>query len=149
MTLDDLREFAARVGDADRARRIAAGRVYELGPNTQGIAALMMLNLMETVPARRVRASTAPTALHVMIEAKKLAYADMLRYVGRSAFRARAGRGAMLDKARAAERARLIDTTRAACKVEPSTSRAASPTAQGGDTIYLSVIDTATATSSR
>ena len=35
--------------------------VYEIGPNTQGIAALMMLNLMERYPDRRSTASTAPT----------------------------------------------------------------------------------------
>jgi gamma-glutamyltranspeptidase/glutathione hydrolase len=56
-------------------------QVYELPPNTHGIAALMMLNLMEQFPLGACGFHTA-RALHVMIEAKKLAYADMLRYVG-------------------------------------------------------------------
>ena len=54
--------------------------VYELPPNTQGIAALMMLNLMEKFPLGEY-GLTSTKALHAMIEAKKLAYADMIRYV--------------------------------------------------------------------
>ena len=50
--------------------------VYELPPNGQGIAALTMLNIMERLSAGELRAESA-AALHVMIEAKKLAYADM------------------------------------------------------------------------
>ena len=55
--------------------------VYEIGPNTQGVAALMMLNLMERYPIGQF-GFHSPDAMHVMIEAKKLAYADMLKYVG-------------------------------------------------------------------
>ena len=54
--------------------------VSELPPNTQGIAALMMLNIMEQYPLGEY-GLTSTKAMHVMIEAKKLAYADMLRYV--------------------------------------------------------------------
>src|SRR5881396_1317020 len=95
--------------------------VYELPPNTQGIAALMMLNVMEQFPLTEYGFHTAKS-LHVMIEAKKLAYADML------------------SKAHARERAALIDPQRAARHVEPSIF-AGLTTAAGGDTIYLSVID--------
>ena len=52
--------------------------VSEIPPNTQGIAALMMLNLMEQFPLGEYGFHSAE-ALHAMIEAKKLAYADMLR----------------------------------------------------------------------
>src|SRR4029077_2578097 len=55
--------------------------VYELPPQTQGIAALMMLNLMEPFPLGAYGFHSAES-LHVMIEAKKLAYADMLTWVG-------------------------------------------------------------------
>ena len=54
--------------------------MYELPPNTQGIAALMMLNIMEQYPLGEYGLQSTK-AMHVMIEAKKLAYADMLRYV--------------------------------------------------------------------
>ena len=56
-------------------------KVSELPPNGQGIAALSMLNIMERFPLAAYGQNSAK-ALHVMIEAKKLAYADMLRYVG-------------------------------------------------------------------
>ena len=55
--------------------------VYEIPPNGQGIAALEMLNIMERFPLAQWGQNSAD-ALHVMIEAKKLAYADMYRYVG-------------------------------------------------------------------
>ena len=78
-------------------------------------------------------------ALHVMIEAKKLAYADMVHYVGDSNF-SEIPVGPMLSKERAAERAALIDSTRAACTVAPSHLEGFA-NSEGNDTIYLSVID--------
>jgi gamma-glutamyltranspeptidase/glutathione hydrolase len=112
--------------------------VYEIGPNTQGIAALMMLNLMEQYPLAEYGFHSTD-AMHVMIEAKKLAYADMLRYVGDPKF-ARIPVDELLSKPRAAGRAKLIDAARAACTVEPA--RLAGVTdAEGSDTIYMSVID--------
>ena len=55
--------------------------VHELPPNGQGIAALEMLNIMETFPLEK-SATNSTESLHTMIEAKKLAYADLVRYVG-------------------------------------------------------------------
>jgi gamma-glutamyltranspeptidase/glutathione hydrolase len=112
--------------------------VYELPPNTQGIAALMMLNVMEQFPLGEYGFHTA-RSLHVMIEAKKLAYADMLRYAGDPRF-GDAPLSAMLSKAHGRERASLVDPQKAARHVEPSVF-AGLTTAAGGDTIYLSVID--------
>jgi len=112
--------------------------VYELPPNTQGIAALLMLNLMESFPLGEYGFQSAE-ALHVMIEAKKLAYADMLRYVGDPRFGV-TGITGMLDKTHAGTRARLINPARAAADVEPSVLDGLTNSA-GGDTIYLSAID--------
>jgi len=112
--------------------------VYEIGPNTQGISALMMLNLMEQYPLGEY-GFHSPNAMHVMIEAKKLAYADMLRYVGDPKF-SRVPVDALLSKPRAVERARLIDAAKAACQVEPATLPGVTD-AEGKDTIYMSVID--------
>jgi gamma-glutamyltranspeptidase/glutathione hydrolase len=112
--------------------------VFELPPNTQGIAALMMLNIMERFPLGDYGLHS-PAALHVMIEAKKLAYADMLRYVGDP-------RGAsipvreLLLKSHTEGRARSIDPRRAAGRVSPSVF-AGITTAHAGDTIYLAAID--------
>jgi gamma-glutamyltranspeptidase/glutathione hydrolase len=112
--------------------------VHEIGPNTQGISALMMLNLMERYPIGEYGFSST-NALHTMIEAKKLAYADMLRYVGDPRF-SKVPVAAMLNKERAAERARLIDSAKAACKVEPAKISGITDSL-GADTIYMSVID--------
>jgi len=112
--------------------------VSELPPNTQGIAALMMLNLMEQFPLAEYGFHSA-RSLHVMIEAKKLAYADMLRYVGDPRFSA-APVAPMLSKARAATRAKLIDPRMARCNVQPAKLEGLTD-APGGETIYLSAID--------
>src|SRR4030095_8375062 len=82
-------------------------QVYELPPNTQGIAALMMLNMMEQYPLGEY-GLTSTKAMHVMIEAKKLAYADMIRYVADPKV-SKVPTAAMLSKDNAKERTKLID----------------------------------------
>jgi gamma-glutamyltranspeptidase / glutathione hydrolase len=108
--------------------------VYELPPNGQGIAALMMLNLLEGFPLAKLGHGSAD-ALHVMIEAKKLAYADMLRYVCDPKF-ARVPVAGLLAKDYARERAKLIDMAKAKDRVE-----AGRPPGAGKDTTYLCVVD--------
>jgi gamma-glutamyltranspeptidase/glutathione hydrolase len=151
MTPDDLASFAPQWVDPI-STTYRGWTVYELPPNTQGIAALMMLDIMETFPLADFGLHSVD-ALHVMIEAKKLAYADMLAWVGDPRYFA-AGTSprpdaapdprvpALLDKARAAARARLVHPTRAARHVEPSRLPGLT-TGAGGDTIYLSVVDRA------
>ena len=137
MTAADLAEFQPEwVTPIKTAYR--GWNVYEIGPNTQGISALMMLNLMEQYPIGQYGFHST-NAMHVMIEAKKLAYADMLRYVGDPKF-SRVPVEALLSKPRAVERARLIDAAKAACQVEPATLPGVTD-AGGKDTIYMSVID--------
>src|SRR5487761_1920577 len=53
--------------------------IYELPPNGQGMAALEMLNIMETSPADPAGPFTA-AEMHKRIEAMKLAYSDVYRY---------------------------------------------------------------------
>jgi gamma-glutamyltranspeptidase/glutathione hydrolase len=137
LTAADLREMQVEWVDPI-STTYRGWTVHELPPNTQGIAALAMLNLMEQFPLGEYGFHSAK-ALHVMIEAKKLAYSDMLRYVGDPRF-ANAPVSAILSKAYARERARTIDHTRAACRVEPSVLEGLT-TSIGNDTIYLSVID--------
>jgi gamma-glutamyltranspeptidase/glutathione hydrolase len=113
-------------------------KVYELPPNGQGIAALSMLNIMETFPIADYGHNSA-AALHVMIEAKKLAYADMAKYVGDPRFSPMPV-AEMLSKDLAAKRAALIDMKHATCKVLPS-EISQSLDARGKETIYLSTVD--------
>jgi len=112
--------------------------VYELPPNGQGIAALAMLNLMEQFPLAEY-GFHSPRALHVMIEAKKLAYADLLQYVGDPRF-ATIPVTQMIDKQRAIARAKLIDPAQAQCDVQPAVYDGIT-NASGKDTIYLTVVD--------
>ena len=108
--------------------------VYEMPPNSQGIAALGMLNLMEQFDLHSYGLNSA-RALHVQIEAKKLAYADMIRFIG-DPKTSKLPVGGMLSKAYAAERAKLIDMDHANCEAGPG-----APVPSGGDTVYLSVVD--------
>jgi gamma-glutamyltranspeptidase/glutathione hydrolase len=112
--------------------------VYELPPQGQGIAALMMLNIMERYPLGEWGFHD-PRSLHVMIEAKKLAYADMLQYVGDPKF-STVPVTQMLSREHAASRAAKIDHAKAACDVMPA-QIANLEGVHGGDTIYLTVID--------
>jgi len=108
--------------------------VYEIPPNGQGIAALIMLNLMEHFPIKDYGHNSAK-ALHAMIEAKKLAYADLLRYVADQRY-AQVPVAGMLSKVYAKERVALIDAAKANCSVP-----AGRPPAPGDDTIFLSTVD--------
>ena len=110
-------------------------RVWELPPNSQGIAALAMLNIMERFELGKLSPSGAPL-LHLEIEAQKLAYADLARYVADPRV-APAPVTEMLDKGYAARRAELIRQGRAACDVPPGRF----PLPGEGDTIYLSAAD--------
>jgi gamma-glutamyltranspeptidase/glutathione hydrolase len=137
MTAADLKDYQPEWMDPI-STTYRGWTVYELPPNTQGIAALMMLNMMERYPLGDY-GLTSTKSMHVMIEAKKLAYADMIRYVADPKF-SKVPTAAMLSKDSAKQRAALIDPARAACSVEPSKYSGLTD-GTGGDTIYLSVID--------
>ena len=108
--------------------------VYEMPPNGQGIGALEMLNLMERFDLHSYGLNST-RALHVQIEAKKLAYADVIRYIG-DPKASKLPVSGILSKQYAAERAKLIDMDHANCEVGPGV-----PVPSAGDTIYLSVVD--------
>jgi len=132
MTPEDLSEFKA-----ERVEPIATTYrgwdVFEIPPNGLGIAALMMLNILERFPLKDYGHNSVD-ALHAMIEAKKLAYADMLRYVGDPRL-STVPVAAMLSKDYAAARAKTIDMAHAAA------AASAGLPGHGGDTVYLSVAD--------
>ncbi|MGH9775980.1 MAG: gamma-glutamyltransferase [Candidatus Acidiferrales bacterium] len=133
MTSADLEDFSAEwVEPISTTYR--GWKVYEIPPNGQGIAALEMLNLMEQFPIAQFGFSSAD-ALHVMIESKKLAYADLLRYIADPKFAHIPVEG-LLSKDYARERAKQIDMARANCDVSAGT-----PPGTAGDTTYLTVVD--------
>jgi gamma-glutamyltranspeptidase/glutathione hydrolase len=109
--------------------------VYELPPNVQGLAALEMLNIMETLPLGQKDWGFGSTnALHAMIEAKKLAYSDLLKYIG-DPRKQRLPVATLLSKEWAAQRAKQINADHANCDATAGQIPA------GNDTTYLSVVD--------
>lgn len=132
MTLADLAAFDAEW--VDPVSTLYHGwTVFELPPNGQGIAALEMLNILDNFPLSQWGHNSAP-ALHTMIEAKKLAYADMLRFDADPRF-AKVPVAQLLAKDFARDRSALIEVSQANCNVGATTKLA------GADTIYLSVVD--------
>src|SRR5437879_29415 len=82
MTAQDLGEFSSGFVEPI-STTYREWTIYELPPNVQGLAALEMLNIMETFPLGQKDWGFGSTkALHAMIEAKKLAYADLAKYIG-------------------------------------------------------------------
>jgi gamma-glutamyltranspeptidase / glutathione hydrolase len=131
MTGDDLSAFSPEWVDPI-ATTYRGWRVYELPPNGQGMAALEMLNIMETVPPSP-EGPLSVAELHKKIEAMKLAYADLYRYNADPRFAKVPVKG-LLSKDYAHQRASLISPDRANCDVtngEPPKS----------ETTYLSVVD--------
>ena len=107
-------------------------RVYELPPNGQGMAALEMLNIMETSPAAPA-GPFSPVEMHKRIEAMKLAYADLRRY-NADPRTYDVPVAALLSKDYARKRAAKIDPAKANCMVP-----AGQPVS--GDTTYLTIVD--------
>lgn len=108
--------------------------VWELPPNGQGIAALEMLNLLEGYDLASMGAGS-PRYLHLLAEAKKLAFADRAKFYSDPDFN-RLPTAELISKAYADKRRKLIDPERAATDVPAGDARLAH-----GDTIYLVVVD--------
>ncbi len=108
--------------------------VYELPPNSQGIAALQTLAILEGFDLAKL-GYNSPDALHLMIEAKKLAFEDRAKFYADPAF-AKIPLAGLLSKEYAAERRKLIDPLHAA-----KTYDAGNPSMKDGDTIYLCTAD--------
>ena len=108
--------------------------VWELPPNGQGIAALQMLNILEDYDIAAMRFGSADY-LHVLVETKKLVYADRARYYTDPQFE-EVPVDWLLSADYAAQRRGLIDMRRAADAVE-----AGAAPIEHGDTIYLAVAD--------
>lgn len=109
--------------------------VWELPPNSQGIAALQMLNILEGYDFSRIPFGSAEH-VHLFTEAKKLAFADRARFYADPAFQP-APLARLISKDYAAQRRALISMDRALKEVQPGTPKQL----EEGDTIYLAVAD--------
>jgi len=96
---------------------------------------LEMLNILETQPLGQKDTGFGSTkALHAMIEAKKLAYADLAKYIG-DPRKQNLPVSTLLSKDWATARAKIIDPDHADCDPAPGIIGG------GTDTTYLSVVD--------
>jgi gamma-glutamyltranspeptidase/glutathione hydrolase len=105
--------------------------VHELPPNGQGVAALMALGILREFELAS-RPVDSPEVQHLEIEAMKLAFADVYRYVA-DLRTMEIEPAQMLDRGYLASRARLIDPARA------QDFRHGTPPA--GGTVYLTAAD--------
>ena len=133
LTAADLAEFQSEWVEPI-STEYRGWKVYELPPNGQGIAAIEMLNLFSQFPMADYPPRGAGE-LHTQIEAQKLAYTDLQKYVADPRY-SKVPMAGMISMDYARERAKLIDVGRARCDVAAGT-----PPAVRGDTIYLSVVD--------
>ncbi len=107
--------------------------VHALGANTQGIATLQMLNILETFDLAEAGFQSA-RSIHLQVEAKRLAYEDRARYYADPKF-SKVSVEWLISKDYAAQRAKLIRTDRILTPVYPGQAPS------HGDTTYFSVAD--------
>ena len=106
--------------------------LHEIPPNGQGIAACMALGILRHLDLERYEPDSVE-ALHLQIEAMKLAFRDVDAFVGEPAAMEKVGVGDLLDEDYLAARARLIDFDRAT-EFESGAPR-------DGGTVYLAAAD--------
>ncbi|MEF2071190.1 gamma-glutamyltransferase family protein [Consotaella aegiceratis] len=97
-TLDWCGTISQKFGDVS---------LHEIPPNGQGIAALMALGMLEQLGIAELDPDT-PEALHLQIEAMKLAFADLAAYVAELRFMTTVTVDHLLDPAYLARRAALV-----------------------------------------
>ncbi|TDF38146.1 gamma-glutamyltransferase [Alteromonadaceae bacterium M269] len=105
--------------------------VWELPPNSQGITALQILNVLETYDIASMSLDS-PEYIHTFVEAKKLAFEDRAKFFTDPDF-SETPVTRLISKAYARERKKLIDPAKAAKRYDAGPYH--------GDTIYLTVAD--------
>jgi gamma-glutamyltranspeptidase / glutathione hydrolase len=107
--------------------------VYAMGENTQGLATLQMLNILENFDVRAM-GFQSPRSIHTQVEAKRLAYEDRARYYADPKFSAVPTQW-LNSKSYASTRAKLIRPDQILTPVYPGTAPS------HGDTTYFTVAD--------
>ena len=133
-TLEDFAEHSSDWVEPACAEYRDGFELCELPPNTQGFAALQMVNILRNVDLSQWERGS-PEVLHYITEAKRLAYADVARFYADPDFFPFPQD--LLTKEYGAERFALIDPERATPEFGPG-----EPKLEGeGDTTYLTVTD--------
>ena len=152
LSLKDLADCRSR-WDAPISATYHGHTIYEAPPNSSGHVLLQELNLVERFDLRALGCNT-PESIHLMVEAKKLAFSDREAYMADPDW-VDVPTAGMLSKQYAEERARLINLDRAAETVgqgdpwsyQPANSRRRGKTAapagamQEEDTTCFVVVD--------
>jgi gamma-glutamyltranspeptidase / glutathione hydrolase len=121
-------------------------QVLELPPNTQGIVALEMLNILEGFDLKSLGHNSA-AYLHAMVEAKRIAFADRDGWIGDPSTSPREAIERMLSKDYAAARRREISRQHTAPAYKPLEMQGRTTPGPGehpmamGDTVYLTAVD--------
>src|SRR5579862_5072326 len=132
LSADDLREHHAEWVEP-LVTKYRGVDVYGMPANTQGLATLQMLNIIENFDMRGF-GFQSPQSLHVQVEAKRLAYEDRARYYADPHF-AKIPIEWLNSKDYAKERARLIQLDRILTPVYPGQAP------DHGDTTYFTTAD--------
>jgi gamma-glutamyltranspeptidase/glutathione hydrolase len=132
LSQDDLREHHAEWVEP-YVTSYRGVDVYAMGANTQGLATLQMLNIIEQFDLREFGFQSAQS-LHVQIEAKRLAYEDRARFYADPHF-ASIPIDWLNSKEYAKQRAQLISLDRILEPVYPGHAPS------HGDTTYFSMAD--------
>jgi gamma-glutamyltranspeptidase / glutathione hydrolase len=130
LTLDDLASYRSRWVDPIHAK-YEGHDVYELPPSGQGIAALMALRMIEMQGISAFDVDSVD-GQHLQIEAMKIAFSDVYRYVA-DPYAMSVSTADMLSDGYLAERAKLINMKTA--------MRPVFGMPRSGGTIYLSAAD--------
>jgi gamma-glutamyltranspeptidase/glutathione hydrolase len=132
MTRDDLKRHHS-VWTTPLVTTYRGVEIHGMGENTQGLATLQMLNMIEHFDMRGM-GFQSPASLQIQIEAKRLAYEDRARYYADPKF-AQVPTAWLNSKDYAAQRAALIHPDRINRTIAPGNAPS------HGDTTYFSVAD--------
>jgi gamma-glutamyltranspeptidase / glutathione hydrolase len=137
MTADDLKNYRAVVRDPLRGSYRGFEIMSMPPPSSGGVHLIEMLNILEGFPLHDLGAGS-PAALHLTIEAMKLAYADRAEFLG-DADQVKVPISQLISKTYAASLRRTIDPehARAARDIRPDSAAIGS----GGNTTHFSIID--------
>jgi len=124
--------------------------VYEMPPNSQGVVVLEMMNILEGYDLKSL-GHNSDAYLHLLVEAKRIAFADRAAYLADPASVPPAVLKTLMSKEYAATRRKEIDPEQAAESYKPGAMGVAGSSAPDqdmdftghdrGDTIYMTVAD--------
>ncbi|XP_034532850.1 glutathione hydrolase-like YwrD proenzyme [Notolabrus celidotus] len=131
MTVDDLSSHDSEV-ISPISTEYKGVRLWEPPPNSQGLAALLLLNILENFPLKAAGHNSSDY-IHVLVEAVRMALTDAMCYLG-DPDHVTILLETLLEKSYSHQRAQQISMDRVMKDTEPGLTT-------GSDTVYFCVID--------